>query len=178
MTHKQSKLEFNQTLQKIVPQIFNMPIFALQYHPNIFKKIFLDLISWLFGIFCPILAIVTFLSAIKSKKLSFEVFKNCFNNIYMLTLTVLLTVFSLGYLILLISFDVLNQNAKTLTHVKDLIFQKGICSDLSLAELLAQHLLLNSELIKFSGNPKQDCLKHDALTLLPFWEIPFNNSIS
>ena len=67
MTSKISKLEFNQTLQRVVPLIFNMPIFAFQNRPNIIKKVFIDLISWLFGIFCPLLAILTFYSAIKSK---------------------------------------------------------------------------------------------------------------
>ncbi len=145
MTSKISKLEFNQTLQRVVPLIFNVPIFALQNRPNIIKKVFIDLISWLFGIFCPFLAILTFYSAIKSKQLSLQAINNSFNNIYILTLITVLTVFTFGYLILLISFDVLNQNSKPLKHVNDLIFHKDICSDSLLADVLAQYLLLNSD---------------------------------
>jgi hypothetical protein len=145
MTSKISKLEFNQTLQRVVPLIFNVPIFALKNRPNIIKKVFINLISWLFGIYCPLLAILTFYSSIKSKKLSLQAINNTFNNIYILTLITVLTVFAFGYLILLICYDVLNQNSKPLKHVNDLIFHKDICSDSLLADVLAQYLLLNSD---------------------------------
>jgi len=129
MTSKQNKLEFNQTLQRIVPQIFKMPIFAIINRPNLFKKIFIDLITWLFGIFCPLLAILTFFSVIKSKKLSIQIIKNNFNNIYILALLTFLTVFAFGYLIFMISFDVLNKKTKSLKHLNDLMFEKDICSE-------------------------------------------------
>jgi len=120
-----------------------MPIFAIINSPNMFKMVFIDLITWLFGIFCPLLAIFTFLSVIKSKKLSLQGIYNFLNNLYIMALIIFLSLFAFGYLILIISFDIQNQNKKQLKHVNDLIFQTDICSDSSLLELLAQHLLLN-----------------------------------
>jgi hypothetical protein len=94
-------------MRKTIPIAFQTPIFALRSN-NLKITVFLDVIRWLFGIACPIIALFTLCSTIKMKALSFEFVLNITQTPILGILFGIFILFAFAYLIMMISLDVFN----------------------------------------------------------------------